>query len=419
MVAVAASRMDQRPQIHRSRYSPGPRLEDVASGSSATVRGHSGPEVRWMQNRLNELGARPPLDTDGLFGPKTEAALQRFQGRQGASAGQSGASGRLDRATLASMANPVGPDRSANSPQAPWPQGPRNAPRYGQQAPSGSIPARRFQNAPELGGGRPGSQPGANIGTSALSQVTGAGGSTPADRELADIQARGLASAQGELTAGVRERGGANRGPRVDEYARRSGMRPGEWCGFFVGFNLSEGARATGGEFEGINGMHSMQKGRSFFEYRSYTNNSRSTNEGLDALRQTHESQGSARRWMTLSGSGGQSHAARRDRPHEVYEPNTLPIRPGDVAIFGRGHLGMVESYDRNTGRLTTVEGNAGDRVQRRTYDLNNRRDRAQFEGFGRPARGDFSGPSSTENASRVASRGSARRAFQVGAPVT
>ncbi len=406
MVAAAASRMDHRPQIRHSRYAPGPRLEDVASGRSAMVRGHSGAEVRWMQNRLNDMGARPPLDTDGLFGPKTEAALRRFQGQLGTQD-----SGRLDVSTLSSLTQGSRPGRLQSLPEAPWPSGPRNAPRYGQRAPAGSIPASRFMRSPS------GSRPRTNQGASSLSQVRGAGGSTPADRELADIQARGLASAQDELTAGVRERGGANRGPRVDEYARRSNMRPGQWCGFFVGFNLSEGARATGGEFEGINGLHSMQKGRSFFEYRSYTNNSRSTNEGLDALRQTHEAQGSTRRWMTLSGSGGQRHASRRDRPHEVYEPNSLPIRPGDVAIFGRGHLGMVESYDRNTGRLTTVEGNVGNRVQRRTYDLNNPRDRARFEGFGRPARGDFSAASTPTADPRVVARdGSARvrRSFTV-----
>jgi len=170
-------------------------------------------------------------------------------------------------------------------------------------------------------------------------------------------------------------------------------MRPGEWCGFFVGFNLSEGARASGGEFEGINGLHSMQKARSFFEYRSYTDNSAATNQRLDGLREQHAAEGSARRWMTLDGSGGQRHAAARGRPHEVFEPGDLPLRAGDVAVFSRGHLGMVESYDRASGRLTTIEGNVGNRVQRKTYDLNDPRDRARFEGFGRPARGDFSVP--------------------------
>ena len=389
-----ASRTDTPAHGPRSNYTPGPRLEDVAAGSTQLQRGHSGPQVRWLQNVLNQAGARPPLALDGLFGPKTEAALQRLQSARAPSAQR----GVLDMATLVMLAQNMGwgggGAQAGN--RATRGAGARTAPRFGQSAPAGSVPARSLATSPSVGGTRRGANPGAalQVPGSSLSQVRGAGGDTPADRDLADIQARGLASAQRELQAGVREQGGANRGPRVDEYARRSRMRPGEWCGFFVGFNLSEGARATGGEFEGINGLHSMQKGRAFFEYRSYTNNSRATNDRLDALRESHAAQGSTRRWMTLSGSGGQRHAAARNRPHEVFEPNTLPIRPGDVAIFGRGHLGMVESYDQSTGRLTTVEGNVGNRVQRKTYDLNNPRDRARFEGFGRPARGDFSGSS-------------------------
>jgi len=166
----------------------------------------------------------------------------------------------------------------------------------------------------------------------------------------------------------------------------------GAWCGYFTGFNYSQAARESGGRFTGIHGFHSMQKARSFFQYRSYTNNSRSTNESLDRLREQHSTNGSTRRWMTLNGSGGQRHAESRSRPHEVYEPSNLPIREGDTALFSRGHVGLVESYDRSTGQLTTIEGNTSNRVRRRTYNLNDPADRAKFEGFGRPARGDFQG---------------------------
>lgn len=404
MTTVIGSRRDPLRVTPPRGYRPGPRLEDVAAGRAALARGHSGADVRRLQSLLNQLGARPPLEVDGLFGPKTEAALQGLQRRAGGAP-----TGRLDLETLVMLAMRQGWRGGALEGRGPRRGG---APSFGARAPAGSVPARRLGTARELGGGAaagrdlqvglsnategsagPSEPADPAPGARGLAQVRALGGDGPADRELADIQARAVASAERELASGVREQGGANRGPRVDEYARRSRMRPGAWCGFFVGFNLSEAARASGGEFEGLNGMHSMQKARAFFEYRSYTDDSTATNQRLDDLRARHLAEGSARRWMTLSGSGGQRHAAARGRPHEVFEPSDLPIRPGDVAVFGHGHLGMVESYDRATGRLTTIEGNAGDRVQRRTYDLDDPADRARFEGFGRPARGDFSVP--------------------------
>ena len=60
--------------------------------------GASGPPVTAVQARLNALGARPPLAVDGVFGPRTAAALQQFQ----AGAGRlSGANGIADGPTWA------------------------------------------------------------------------------------------------------------------------------------------------------------------------------------------------------------------------------------------------------------------------------------------------------------------------------
>ena len=42
-------------------------------------RGMTGPSIRQVQVRLNELGANPMLSTDGAFGPLTEAAVIAFQ----------------------------------------------------------------------------------------------------------------------------------------------------------------------------------------------------------------------------------------------------------------------------------------------------------------------------------------------------
>lgn len=46
-------------------------------------RGNAGPEVKQLQELLNNNGFS--LETDGIFGPKTEAALKEFQSRQGLS----------------------------------------------------------------------------------------------------------------------------------------------------------------------------------------------------------------------------------------------------------------------------------------------------------------------------------------------
>lgn len=61
-------------------------------------RGSSGPEVRALQERLNALGASPPLDVDGEFGRRTEAAVIAFQQAHGLEA--DGIVGRLTRAAL-------------------------------------------------------------------------------------------------------------------------------------------------------------------------------------------------------------------------------------------------------------------------------------------------------------------------------
>ncbi|HMQ33657.1 MAG TPA: peptidoglycan-binding protein [Chloroflexaceae bacterium] len=49
-------------------------------GLSPTVRyGSTGKGVRKLQQRLNAAGAEPPLKVDGIFGPKTRAAVVAFQ----------------------------------------------------------------------------------------------------------------------------------------------------------------------------------------------------------------------------------------------------------------------------------------------------------------------------------------------------
>jgi len=70
-------------------------------------RGSAGPEVRALQQRLNERGASPPLAVDGEFGPRTEAAVVAFQTAHGLQ--PDGVVGPLTRAALG-LAEPAGND---------------------------------------------------------------------------------------------------------------------------------------------------------------------------------------------------------------------------------------------------------------------------------------------------------------------
>jgi len=217
-----------------------------------------------------------------------------------------------------------------------------------------------------------------------------------ADQQLARLQQAALQSARRELASGVIEVPlGANRGPRVDVYARSAGIRTGvAWCGNFLAFNYTTAAQQAGKTFSGQQRLHSVGKTRHYYLYRNYTQ--RATSENLarwNALRRAHQAQGSTRRFMTLRGSAGDRAAG--SIPHEVHGSYAeLPLRPGDTVIWGtgggNGHLGMVETYDRSSGRLTTVEGNRRHRVGRYVYDLRSATERGKLEGFGRPALGDF-----------------------------
>ncbi len=399
MVACSTT---HRPSLHSGRatrhsYRPGPSLSDVRGGAALRF-GHSGEDVRQIQRLLNQAGASPRLAEDGLLGPKTEAAIRRFQGQQGLPT-----TGALDARGLqalesapAAPANTAGPANDDRFGRASGPA--RRAPQANAPAPAGTIragdlarqeDARRRQGSSPANPANP-ANPAAPVAPNA--PVTPAAGQTAADARLERTQQAAVASARREFDAGVREDRGPNRGTRVDDYARDARMPVGgEWCGYFTQFNYAQAAREQGGRFNAP--LHSFQKARSYFGYRSYTNNSASYNASQDALRERHAAEGSTRRFMVLDGSSGQRWAQSHGRPHETFSPSTLPIRAGDTALFNRGHVGMVESYDRSSGRLTTIEGNtAGGRVSRRTYDLNDPAVRARFEGFGRPAAGDFQG---------------------------
>ncbi|GLW46320.1 hypothetical protein Stsp02_19820 [Streptomyces sp. NBRC 14336] len=62
------------------------RAERAAADQPFARRGTVAEGVKNIQRRLNELGRTPPLDVDGNFGPRTDAAVRAFQADQGLAA---------------------------------------------------------------------------------------------------------------------------------------------------------------------------------------------------------------------------------------------------------------------------------------------------------------------------------------------
>ena len=83
-------RYDQRASQLRTRiegnvggYRAEPAADAIQAGTASLRRGHAGPQVEALQKKLNENGAKPPLDEDGLYGPKTRAQVIRYQKANG------------------------------------------------------------------------------------------------------------------------------------------------------------------------------------------------------------------------------------------------------------------------------------------------------------------------------------------------
>ncbi len=79
----------------------------ITLDGSPPIAGRSEPDddmassVLLMQQTLNKLGANPPLDEDGICGPKTKAAVSQFQQRNGLQD-----TGLLDGSTIAAITKP-------------------------------------------------------------------------------------------------------------------------------------------------------------------------------------------------------------------------------------------------------------------------------------------------------------------------
>jgi murein L,D-transpeptidase YcbB/YkuD len=56
-----------------------PSIADSLAPAAAATTMFDPVRVKWLQTALNLLGANPPLDVDGEYGPNTRAAVQQFQ----------------------------------------------------------------------------------------------------------------------------------------------------------------------------------------------------------------------------------------------------------------------------------------------------------------------------------------------------
>jgi len=62
---------------------PGHDIRATPSNAHPVGEGETGKRVSDLQSRLNALGFKPPLKVDGIFGPKTLAAVRAFQKSHG------------------------------------------------------------------------------------------------------------------------------------------------------------------------------------------------------------------------------------------------------------------------------------------------------------------------------------------------
>ena len=125
-------------QEYGKNYSYAPDMEAVASGDAALQRGMAGDSVKLLQQKLNAMGAK--LDVDGKFGPKTEAALKKFQASHGL--GADGQAGPKTFAALDSSFTPAKPNQQGPS-QGPSQVGPSQGP--SQVGPSQTGAAGKYE----------------------------------------------------------------------------------------------------------------------------------------------------------------------------------------------------------------------------------------------------------------------------------
>ena len=135
------------PAAPKTHTAPSGTVYTEPAAGTALARGHFGDEVKALQQQLNAAGIKPPLDTDGLFGPKTEAALLKLTGSKTLTEAAAATLSKLPHASGKTDGFETNPTPSL--PETPPVQVPSTV---GQPPPTGSLAERTLQVAQgELG----------------------------------------------------------------------------------------------------------------------------------------------------------------------------------------------------------------------------------------------------------------------------
>lgn len=123
-----------------------------------------------------------------------------------------------------------------------------------------------------------------------------------------------------QSTVGVAETGGANRGPRIDQWQQRFGLKGAYWCAMWTSLAATKGGMDRSGRTPAVRDVRkAAQVGTAAYQ------------KGFVDPRKA---------------------------------------KPGDLVLFGNDHIGMVE---KNTGSgLVMIAGNDANRVNRRTIAYGN-----------------------------------------------
>ena len=192
-------------------------------------------------------------------------------------------------------------------------------------------------------------------------QATGRVGPTTL-QNLRAASDRGSAAVQGAYRTyleGVKKHGadnswettGQNRGPLVDEIEEANYANHGfQWCGMFIGHSYEKAGIRQ--EILRNSVFWSGYRLHMFFTKGEYIGSR------AGSWWKTHTT-------MQIGATTGE----KRKQKLDAFAP-----KPGDVALFRSdySHVGMVTSYNSDTGDLDIIEGNRGNRVQANIYDSSN-----------------------------------------------